>query len=139
MSATVFAALEVQPLLDRVFTKQEDDEHAQVAVLSHGAWQNRFHRDLKILGTKILLDRKPYVVTGVMPRNFEFPLLPGHLNRSELWVPLSLQPQELTARAASWTFQMVGRLILPPSKNIYSFMIVVFEPARRWRNLNREQ
>src|SRR5208283_2851627 len=50
----------------------------------------------------------PYMVIGVMPRGFEFPLTPGHLNRSELWVPLSLWPQELTI--AGWTLQFVGRL-----------------------------
>jgi putative ABC transport system permease protein len=46
-----------------------------------------------------------------MPRNFEFPLVPGHLNRSELWIPLSLRPEELTGGAqANWSYQMVGRL-----------------------------
>ena len=37
-------------------------------MLSYATWVNRFHRDPQILGTKILLDRKPYVVIGVMPR-----------------------------------------------------------------------
>jgi hypothetical protein len=41
------------------------------------------------LGTKILLDRRAYEIVGVMPREFEFPLVPGQLNRSELWVPMS--------------------------------------------------
>ena len=37
--------------------------------------------------------------------------LGGYLDHSELWVPLSLQPEEFTAgSAASWTFRMVGRL-----------------------------
>ena len=111
MTAGVFSALEVQPLLGRVFTQQEDDEHQQVAVLSYATWQSRFHGDPGILGKKILLDRKPYVVVGVMPRNFEFPLVPGHLNRSELWIPMSLKPEELTGGAqANWSYQMVGRL-----------------------------
>ncbi len=111
MTAEVFSALEVQPLLGRVFTRQEDDQHQQVAVLSYATWQNRFHGDPAILGQKILLDRNPYVVIGVMPRNFEFPLVPGHLNRSELWVPMSFKPEELTGGAqANWSYQMVGRL-----------------------------
>jgi predicted permease len=111
MNAEVFSALGVAPLLGRVFTQQEDDQHQQLAVLSYGMWQNRFHGNPKILGTKILLDRKPYVVIGVMPGSFEFPLAPGHLYLSELWVPLSLDPWELTAgSAASWRFRMVGRL-----------------------------
>jgi putative ABC transport system permease protein len=110
MSSTIFAALGVQPQLGRVFTQQEDDEGEQLVVLSYATWQDRFHRDPHVMGRKVLLERKPYVVIGVMPRGFEFPLLPGQLNRNELWVPLSLKPQELTAGAASWTFHMVGRL-----------------------------
>ncbi len=111
MSGEVFAALGVAPLLGRVFTQQEDEEYQQVAVLSYGMWRSRFHGDARILGSKILLDRKPYTVIGVMPRNFEFPLKPGHVNQSELWVPLSLKPEEFTAgSAASWIFRMVGRL-----------------------------
>jgi putative ABC transport system permease protein len=111
MSGGVLPALEVQPLLGRVFTQQEDDQQQQVVVLSYATWQSRFHADPNILGTKILLDRKPYVVIGVMPRNFEFPLIPGHLNRSELWVPISFTPMELSqGSAANWSYSMVGRL-----------------------------
>jgi predicted permease len=111
MSGEIFAALGVAPMLGRAFTQQEDDEHQQVAVLSYGMWRSRFDGDTKILGSKILLDRKPYTVVGVMPRNFEFPLNPGHVDQSELWVPLSLKPEAFTAgQAASWNFRMVGRL-----------------------------
>ncbi|MEO8727549.1 MAG: FtsX-like permease family protein [Acidobacteriaceae bacterium] len=46
------------------------------------------HGDPQVLGRKILLDRKPYVMIGVMPRSFEFPLLPGHVNASQLWAPM---------------------------------------------------
>jgi predicted permease len=111
MTPGVFAALGVQPLLGRVYTAEEDVQHQQVAVLSYATWQSRFHADSGILGKKILLDRKPYLVIGVMPRNFEFPLVPGHLNRSELWIPLSLRPEELSGGGqANWSYQMVGRL-----------------------------
>ncbi len=111
MSGGVLPALEVQPLMGRVFTQQEDDQRQQVVVLSYSTWQSRFQGDKNILGKKILLDRKPYVVIGVMPRNFEFPLNPGHLNRSELWVPISFTTQELSAASsANWSYQMVGRL-----------------------------
>jgi predicted permease len=111
MSGEVFAALGVPPLLGRMFTEQEDEHRQQVVVLSYGMWQSRFHGDANVLGSKILLYRKPYTVIGVMPRDFEFPLNPGHLNQSELWLPLSLQPEEFTAgRAAAWNSRMVGRL-----------------------------
>ena len=111
MSGEVFAALGVPPLLGRTFTQQEDDERQQVAVLSYGMWRTRFHGDANVLGSTIILYRKPYTVIGVMPRDFEFPLNPGLVNQSELWLPLSLQPEEFTAGAASaWNSRMVGRL-----------------------------
>src|SRR5258707_15867535 len=97
MSGEVFAALGVSPMLGRTFTQQEDEEGQQVAVLSYGMWRSRFHGDANVLGSKILLYRKPYTVIGVMPRDFEFPLNPGNVNQSELWLPLSLQPEEFTA------------------------------------------
>lgn len=110
MSDGVLPALGVAPLMGRFFTQQEDEGKEQVTVVSYALWQNRLHGDAQVLGSKILLDRKPYIVIGVMPRDFEFPLVPGHLNNSELWIPISFTQQELTTGAASWNFNMVGRL-----------------------------
>ncbi|MFZ0630971.1 MAG: ABC transporter permease [Acidobacteriaceae bacterium] len=111
MTPSMFTVLGVAPLLGRVFTAQEDQQKAQVAVLSYITWKSRFNGDPHVLGTKILLDRKPYVVIGVMPRSFEFPMEYGHLYRTELWVPMSFSVQELSPDAeTSWYLQMVGRL-----------------------------
>ena len=111
LTAGVFSALGVAPALGRVFTPDEDEHHQQVAVLSYTTWNNRFHADPHILGTKVLLDRKPYIIIGVMPRGFEFPLVPGQLNRSELWVPMSFRADELApSRASNWSYQMIARL-----------------------------
>jgi predicted permease len=111
MSSGVFPALAVQPLLGRLFTPQEDDRHEPVTVISYATWRTRFHGDPGVLGRKLLLDRKPFVIIGVMPRGFEFPLLPGHLNHTELWIPMSFDPQKLSAVDASdWSYDMVGRL-----------------------------
>ena len=110
MSGGVFPTLGVQPLLGRFFTQQEDDQHQQVCLISYSLWHERFHGDRSVLGSNILLDRKPYLIIGVMPRNFEFPLMPGHLNQSQLWVPVSFEGEELTEGASNWGFDMVGRL-----------------------------
>jgi predicted permease len=97
--------------MGRVFTAQEDTQKAQVAVLSYRTWKRRFNGDAHIVGAKILLDRKPYTVIGVMPRDFWFPLNAGELYASELWVPMSFAPEELSPEAdASWYLGMVGRL-----------------------------
>jgi putative ABC transport system permease protein len=112
LSGGVFPGLAVMPLMGRFFTQQEDEQNVLVTVVSYALWQDRLHGDPQVLGTKILLDRKPYVVIGVMPRDFEFPLVPGHLNHIELWVPMSFTPQELGSESgsSSWDFSMVGRL-----------------------------
>jgi len=110
LTAGMFPTLGVSPLVGRVFTQQEDEGGSQVAVLSYQTWRSRFHGDAHILGQKLLLDRKPYEIIGVMPRDFEFPLVPGQLNRSELWIPMSFTQAELVQGAGAWTNQMVGRL-----------------------------
>jgi predicted permease len=111
MTPSMFTVLGVAPLMGRVFTQQEDEQKQQVTVLSYQTWKSRFNGNPNVLGMKILLDRKPYVIIGVMPRDFEFPLFAGHLYRAELWVPMSLLPQELSPEASSsWYLSLVGRL-----------------------------
>ncbi len=110
ITSGVLPTLAVDPLMGRFFTAQEEEHNQHLVVLSYATWKGRFHADPKILGQKVLLDRQPYIIIGVMPRNFEFPLQPGHLNRSEFWVPLSLTPEELTQGASSWNYKMVARL-----------------------------
>jgi putative ABC transport system permease protein len=110
LTASMFSVLGVSPLMGRAFSQQEDEDSQQVALLSYQTWQSRFHGNAHILGQKLLLDRKPYEIIGVMPREFEFPLLPGQLNRCELWVPMSFTQAELVQGAGSWGYYMVGRL-----------------------------
>ncbi|HET9099793.1 MAG TPA: ABC transporter permease [Acidobacteriaceae bacterium] len=110
ITSGILPTLGVGPLMGRFFTAQEEEHNQHLVVLSYAAWKGRFHADPSILGHKVLLDRQPYLIIGVMPRNFEFPLQPGHLNRSEFWVPLSLTPEELTQGASSWNYKMVARL-----------------------------
>ncbi len=111
LTSGVFPTLGVEPLLGRVFSRQEDDAHAQVAVISYALWTNRYHRDPRAVGAAIELDRNPYTIIGVMPRDFEFPLQAGRLNQAQLWVPLSLTTAELSEGAAGfWGYQMVARL-----------------------------
>ena len=111
MTAGVFPALGVAPMMGRVFTRQEDIGNELVAVVSYSMWQSRLHGDPNAIGTKIQLDRKPYTIVGIMPQRFEFPLVPGQLNDSELWLPMSFSPQEQGPGGYSnWSYAMVGRL-----------------------------
>ena len=111
MNSGMFSTLGVQPILGRVFTPQEEDARQPVAVISYALWTDRYHRDPRVLGISIVLDRKPYSVIGVMPRGFEFPLQPGSLDQAQLWVPLSLSPDELSDQHSGfWGYRMIARL-----------------------------
>ncbi len=111
LTSGVFPTVGVEPLLGRVFSQQEEDARAQDAVISYALWTNRYHRDPRVVGATIELDRKPYTIIGVMPRDFEFPLQVGRLNQAQLWVPMSLTPEELSEEEAGfWGYQMVARL-----------------------------
>ncbi len=75
LTASIFPVLGVSPLMGRTFTQKEDEGGQQLAILSYQTWRSRFHGDVHILGEKILLDRKPYEIVGVMPR--ELRISPG--------------------------------------------------------------
>jgi putative ABC transport system permease protein len=111
LTSGLFPTLGVEPLLGRVFSRQEEDTRAQVAVISYELWTNRYHRAPRTIGATIDLDRKPYTIIGVMPRDFEFPLQVSTLSQALLWVPMGLTAEELSDESAGfWGYQMVARL-----------------------------
>jgi putative ABC transport system permease protein len=110
LTASVFPTLGVTPIVGRVFTQQEDDAHVPVAVISYALWLNRFHRDPQIVGSAITLDRRAYTIVGVMPRSFDFPLLPGRVGQAQLWIPMSFTADELSPSAGAWGIHLVARL-----------------------------
>lgn len=111
LNSATFPTLGVEPILGRVFTRQEEDTRQPVALISYGLWTNRYHRDPRVLGSTMILDRKPYSVIGVMPGDFEFPLQAGRLDQAQVWVPLSLTADELSEQHSGfWGYQMIARL-----------------------------
>ncbi|HEX5481141.1 MAG TPA: ABC transporter permease [Terriglobia bacterium] len=111
VSPSLFPLLGVEPLLGRTFKEEENHPGVLVAVLSYGLWQRRFGSDPHIIGKTIKLDTKSYLVTGVMPQSFQFPL-PGLLGKSPaaLWVPIAFTPQELSDLGNNYVYGVIGRL-----------------------------
>src|SRR5271156_6737245 len=80
-----FDALQISPILGRVFTEEEDQPGRDgVIILSYGLWRSRFGGDPKIIGQTLTFDRKPRTVIGIMPEGFEYPA------QSTMWAPLAL-------------------------------------------------
>lgn len=110
LTAGVFPTLGVTPLRGRTFTQDEEDRRQPLAVISYALWLNRYGRDAHVLGSSVVLDRKAYTIIGIMPRSFEFPLEPGHLNQAQIWIPMMLTQEEILDQAGFGGYQMVARL-----------------------------
>jgi putative ABC transport system permease protein len=110
VTAPLFLLLGATPMLGRNFTQNEDNNAAPVAIISCTLWSERFHSDASILGRTIDLDRRPYTIIGVMPRNFEFPLDPGRLSHHDLWVPMSFTSDEKQDETDNFQYGAIARL-----------------------------
>src|SRR6185437_8240769 len=69
-----FAVLGVRPLLGQGIGRADEiPSLPQVAVLSHGLWQEHFGADPKVVGKSVDLDNRLLTIIGVMPAGFEYP------------------------------------------------------------------
>jgi putative ABC transport system permease protein len=77
-------------LLGRTFSAEEDRPNGpRVAVLSYGWWTRRFAADPNIIGKTILLSGDPYVVIGVLNRDFD---ASEFLDPPEVWTDFQIDP-----------------------------------------------
>jgi putative ABC transport system permease protein len=82
MSADVFQALRVSPILGRTFRPGEDAPGAQaVAVIGYRMWQDRFGGDPQVLGQTLRINGEAATIVGVMGEGFMFP------ERQAVWLP----------------------------------------------------
>ena len=110
VTASLLPMLGAQPMLGRVFTKEEDEKSAPVALISYGLWREKFQGDAGVVGRTVDLDRRPYTIIGVMPREFEFPLDAGRLDARDLWVPMSFTPEEKQDETDNFMYGTIARL-----------------------------
>jgi putative ABC transport system permease protein len=109
VSPEIFRLLGAQPALGRNFTADETQAgHYGVVILSYGLWQRAFAGHTAVVGSKITLSGRPYVVVGVMPRDFQFPHIWGI--KPELWFPLNLQAAEWRKSRGNHWLWVLARL-----------------------------
>jgi predicted permease len=114
-SANLFSVLGVAAQLGRTFADAEQiPGRDHVMVLSDDAWDKYFHRDPKVLGRTVKLEGREYMVIGVMPKGFSYPLSEpranGWASRAQLWTPLSLTPDVLTRSGPTGYYEILARL-----------------------------
>jgi len=109
VSPEIFPLLGGVPLIGRNFSAEETQPgHDGVVILSYGLWQRAFGGERKVLGSKITLDGQPYIVAGVMPRDFQFPQIWG--TKPEFWIPLNLQRYEWRKSRGNHWMWVIARM-----------------------------
>ena len=106
LSADIFSALRVAPVIGRQFTA--DDQRTgndRVVLLGDALWRRRFDADPTIVGRTINLSGTPYEVVGVMPAAFRFPE-----REYQLWIPLTFNPRVVNRAVAAYEHLAVARL-----------------------------
>ncbi|HKT26505.1 MAG TPA: ABC transporter permease [Terriglobales bacterium] len=106
-SWNLFATLGVQPAVGRAFTADDDQPSANgTVILSWSLWKRRFGGDSSLIGRKINLDAKPYIVIGVMPGWFAFPD-----QKVQIFLPVYHErtPEQM-AQIDNHGFIVIGRL-----------------------------
>lgn len=85
VNADYFRVFKVNPVLGRVFTRDEDKPGGpSVIVISYGLWQRRYGGDPNIIGREVDLGGKTTVI-GVLPAGFEFPISD---EKQDYWEPM---------------------------------------------------
>ena len=107
VSANYFSTYGIPAANGRLF--QADEEAgggARVVVLSDGLWRRRFGGDVSVLGRTLNLNGEPYVVVGILPRDFR----PFFNRTAEIFSPLSFTPQQLSGGYTNEFLTVTGRL-----------------------------
>jgi predicted permease len=78
VSSNLFSVLRAQPLLGRMFSKEEDHRGAApVVLLGETFWKRRFAGDPKVLGQTLRLNGRAYTVIGIVPASVRLDRAPG--------------------------------------------------------------
>jgi putative ABC transport system permease protein len=89
--------LGVSPVVGRTFVEGEDRAgSADVVLIGHRIWQERFEGRTDIVGETMLLDARPYSIIGVLSESFWYPGSP------ELLVPFPFTAEQLEQRGNRW-------------------------------------
>jgi putative ABC transport system permease protein len=99
--------LGVSAMPGRRLLPEDATDTAQVVLLSHSTWQQRFGGDTDVIGRVVYLNDLPREIVGVLPRGFIAPA-----GDAEFFLPLSLEPtlrNPVRARGSHW-LMVYGRL-----------------------------
>jgi predicted permease len=86
VTSNYFSLLGAEPPLGRGFRAEEEAQATPVTIVSHGFWERSLGSDPNAVGKTVTLNRMPYTIVGVAPKNFTGVFLGGG---PALWLPMS--------------------------------------------------
>jgi predicted permease len=109
-SAGLMPLLGASPICGRAFTQQEEDHDLRLAVISDALEHRRFGNE-SALGRTLSLDGISYEVIGILPPGLSFPTSGMSQSRdADLWIPLSLTPEERSPQNPDYSYSLIARL-----------------------------
>jgi predicted permease len=89
VTAGLFDALGVQPVMGRGFREDENDPGKNhVVVIGDDVWRKVFNSDPGIIGKTLLIRKQTYTILGVMPKGFFF----SYYQDMAIWSPAAITP-----------------------------------------------
>lgn len=112
----LFAVLDVQPRLGRVFLPEEAQiGQNHVVMITESLWQRRFAASESVIGQSISLGGESYKIVGVLPAHFRLPFGGGMevysnlFREPEIYQPLAISSQELRPMG-NFNYSAIARL-----------------------------
>jgi predicted permease len=110
VSARYFALFEVRPFLGRILVPGDAENGGEGIVLSYNLWARRFH-NRNVIGKIVFIQSQPFVVVGVMPRDFLGESLDSP---ADVWLPIEayqrIAQEPITSPHADSASEILGRL-----------------------------
>lgn len=117
VSGNFFSALGVAMSAGQPFAAVDETKHSQVAVISYGYWNRRFHRAPGVIGQALYIKGVPFTIIGVAAPHF-YGVESGGVS-TDVWVPLQINP-ELNA----WGVPANSKQTLYGSPNWWTLMLM---------------
>ena len=106
VGATYLRTIGITPIRGRDFDRGIDTPATarRNAIITYQLWQTRFDADPSIVGKTMDVDRKPYTIVGVTPRDFR-----GLTGQAQFFLPVTTLDAGDLQQAQSHSFRLVAR------------------------------
>jgi len=90
VSGNFFSGLGVRLARGHGFTRDDEVQHLQIAVLGYGFWTRRFARNPSVIGETLFVKGVPFTIVGVAAPEFAGV---AHNHATDVWMPIQDRPE----------------------------------------------